>query len=296
MCCWMDNDMSSLLMNIAAWFAKKSPRSLKRFIYSIQPLAHILRWSLNKAAPIGLTEVQIAGGDLVGARMLLDMQAEKDYWLGTYEMELQVAIRKYISPGMVAYDIGANIGYISLLLGRATGGNGMVYAFEALPANLKRLNENIKLNSMEKRIKVIANAVIDEERSVEFLIGRSGGMGKVKGSAGRTEFHYPETIIIEGISLDHFIYADGNEPPDVIKLDIEGGEILALPGMQTLLSRKRPIILLELHGETATEICWNILSEKNYEICSIHPPYNVIYQLGSLDWKSYLLAFPKAQS
>jgi len=292
----MENDMSNMLMNTAAWFAKKSPRSLKRFIYSIQPLAHILRWSLNKVAPVGLSEVQIAGGDLVGARMLLDMQAEKDYWLGTYEMELQAAIKKYISTGMVAYDIGANIGYISLLLARATGENGMVYAFDALPANLKRLNDNIKLNSMQKQIKVIANAVIEEQRPVEFLVGPSGGMGKVKGSAGRTEFNYPETIVVEGISLDHFVYVDGNEPPDVIKLDIEGGEILALPGMQTLLSRKRPILLLELHGETATEICWNILSKENYEIHSIHPPYKVISQLGSLDWKSYLLAFPKVKS
>jgi hypothetical protein len=47
------------------------------------------------------------------------MQVDKDYWLGTYEPELQAALREFIQPGMVTYDIGANIGYVSLLMAKA---------------------------------------------------------------------------------------------------------------------------------------------------------------------------------
>jgi len=77
--------------------------------------------------------VQVAAGGLQGLRLSLDMQTEKDYWLGTYEPELQAAVADLVKPGMQVYDVGANIGYVSLLLARRVGAAGHVYAFEALP-------------------------------------------------------------------------------------------------------------------------------------------------------------------
>ena len=115
-------------------------------IYCIKPLARLVRRGLNAAAPQGLSQATIAAGRLAGATLLLDMQIEKDYWLGAYEPELQDAIGRHIRPGMVVYDVGANVGYISLMLARAVGESGRVLAFEPLPANAERIRRNAALN------------------------------------------------------------------------------------------------------------------------------------------------------
>ena len=284
--------MSRLLLKSAAWIAKRTPPALKRLLYSCKPLADLTRWSLNKVAPTELTEIEIAAGGLVGAKMFLDLQAEKDYWLGTYEGELQAAIADFVHTGMVTYDVGANIGYISLMLARVVREKGKVYAFEALPDNINRLRKNISLNHLEEIIEIVPSAVIDERKTIEFLVGPSDGMGKAAGSAGRTEFDYPRKFLVSGISLDQFVYQDGNPPPDLVKLDIEGGEVLALPGMRRTLNNIKPTIFLELHGKKAAEITWNVLSHHNYKICSIRAPYHEIPGLESLNWKAYLVAFP----
>jgi len=207
-------------------------------------------------------------------------------------VELQAAIADFVHAGMVTYDVGANIGYISLFLARVVREKGKVFAFEALPANLDRLRMNIALNHLEAIIEVVPKAVIDERKKIEFLVGPSSGMGKAAGSAGRTEFNYPNKFIVSGVSLDQFVYQDGNSPPDMVKLDIEGGEVLALPGMRRILTNLKPIIFLELHGKKAAEITWNVLSHNNYKICSIKAPYHKIPGLESLDWKAYLVAIP----
>ena len=112
--------------------ARILPNPVKRTIYRNDLLAGLVRGSLNRVAPPGLTEVKIAAGSAAGMKMRLDLQLEKDYWLGTYESDLQETIADLIQPGCVAYDIGANIGYVSLLLAQNIGQSGKIFAFEAL--------------------------------------------------------------------------------------------------------------------------------------------------------------------
>ena len=175
------------------------------------------------------------------------MQVDKDYWLGTYEPELQSALRELIPPGAVIFDVGANIGYVSLLLAKAAGEAGKVFAFEALPSNVEQLRRNVALNGMEERVTVIDRAVTQAPGPVRFLVHASGGMGKAAGSAGRDD-KYQSEVTVPGISLDEFVYGQGNPPPQVVKMDIEGGEVLALPGMRRVLAEARPLMLMELHG------------------------------------------------
>ncbi len=224
-------------------------------------------------------------------QLRLDLQSEKDYWLGTYEVNLQEVVNQVVKNGWVAYDIGANIGYTSLLLAKAVGETGKVIAFEALPANIKRLRENIDLNGLLSRVKVIHAAVIDTSGEVQFLVGPSDAMGKVLGSAGRTGRH-SESISVSGVALDDFVYQDRNPIPQIIKMDIEGGEVLALRGMIRLLSEARPIIFLELHGPEAARITWEVLSSVDYTICRIQPGLPPVQSLAELDWKSYLVGLP----
>ena len=281
------------ILKLAEWSARKLPETVKRQLYTIPGLAHLLRRVLNRAAPTGESEVVIASGGLAGFHMLLDLQREKDYWLGTYEPDLQAAVVEFVKPGMVVFDVGANIGYISLLLARQVGETGKVFSFEALPTNLERLRQNILLNDFPQRIEIIPAAVVESSRTVRFLVGPSTGMGKADGSAGRMEYDYQDSLSVNGLSLDSFIDDLGHPPPQVIKLDIEGGEVLALPGMRRLLKKNRPLILMELHGPLSAKVAIDEFSMADYQLKAMEPGFPDIDISEELDWKSYLVAIPK---
>lgn len=280
------------VLRLAATAAKTLPAPLKRALYRVRPLANFLRGWLNRNAPVGLTEVTVAAGGLEGARLLLDLQDEKDFWLGSYEPELQAALADLVEPGAVAYDVGANIGYITLLLAQRVGAEGRVFAFEALPANVERLQANLSLNCPQAAVEVVPQAVVEASRPVRFLVGPSVGMGKVDGSAGRSKIQYQGAIEVEGISLDEFVYRQGRPAPQVVKMDIEGGEVLALPGMRRVLKEARPILFLELHGPEAAHAAWESLAEAGYRVCRMEPGYPEVAGREAVDWKAYLVGLP----
>jgi FkbM family methyltransferase len=283
--------MKKNFLSMAAFFARILPVRVKKAIYKIGPVARVIRSSLNKAAPVGLSEVSIAAGDLAGMRMLLDMQDEKDIWLATYEPEMQKALKDLLKPGMTVYDVGANIGYVSLLLAKDVGVNGHVFSFEALPSNVKRLTHNIELNGMQERVSINHLAITDRPGEVKFLVHASNGMGKAAGSAGRNE-KYINELTVPGISLDEFVYAQGHAAPQAVKMDIEGGEVMALPGMVRVLREARPLMLMELHGPESARAAWETLTAAGYTVCEMKPGYPQVPSLAALDWKSYLVALP----
>jgi FkbM family methyltransferase len=279
------------ILKLASWSAHALPDPIKKGFYKVPFLATFLRRSLNKAAPQGITEVEIAGGILEGMHMALDLQSEKDYWLGTYEANLQAAARHFIQPGMTVYDVGANIGYISLMAARLNGPNGKVFSFEALPANIQRLEQNRALNQLEERISIQPAAVVAGSGPVTFFMHHSGAMGKAQGSAGREE-EYQQKIEVNGLSLDNFVYGQNQPLPALVKMDIEGGEGMALEGMTRILKDAPPIFLIELHGEQAARSVWEQLSACGYSLHQMRSGYPRIASLDELDWKAYVVALP----
>ncbi|MEN8172486.1 MAG: FkbM family methyltransferase [Chloroflexota bacterium] len=281
-----------LLLQFAGLMARILPSWVKRAVYDFKPLAGLVRASLNRAVPAGLSAVSVAAGGLKGARLSLDLGAEKDYWLGTYELDLQAAVETWVKPGDVVYDVGANIGYITLLLSRAVGPDGQVFSFEALPTNIERLEKNLGLNAWAAGVTIKHAAVASASSPINFLVGPSGAMGKAEGSAGRSEGH-SESLQVAGIALDDFVYRDHHPAPDLIKMDIEGGEVLALAGMPRLLRDAQPIILIELHGHEAARTAWDTLTAADYSIHQMASGYPPVDTLDDLDWKAYLVALPR---
>lgn len=279
--------MANPLLNLAAAAARLLPAPLKRGLYRLGPLSRGLRGALNRAAPAGLSEASVAAGGLAGARLVLDLQTEKDYWLGTYEMDLQQAIQDWVEPGNVVYDLGANIGYVSLLLARAAGPSGRVFAFEPLPANQDRLQRNLALNP-ELKIELIAKAAADKEGTIPFALHASDDMGKLQGAFG--EASGDRTIEVQTISLDTF--AEQQPAPQLVKIDIEGAELLALRGMAGLLRTARPILFIELHGYEAGRACWELLRAANYRLHWMQGEYASIASSDELKKKSYVIARP----
>jgi FkbM family methyltransferase len=282
--------MANPLLSLASAAARWLPAPLKRGLYRLGPLSAGLRSALNQAAPEGLSQVEVAGGGLAGAKMLLDLHSEKDYWLGTYELDLQQAIRDWVQPGMVIYDLGANVGYLSLLLARHVGAEGRVFAFEPLPANQQRLLANLRLNP-ELNIEFIAMAVANGSGRMAFKLHASDDMGKLEGSAGR-QIEYADSIQVETVSLDDFAYREHNPVPSLVKIDIEGGEVLAVAGMKRLLAEAQAFLLIELHGPEAARAVWEALSGANYSLHRLGKGYPVVKSVDALDWKSYVLGRP----
>lgn len=284
--------MKKAFLKLTEFMARCLPDGIKRAIYHFRPLARLLRKGLNSSVPQGVARVTVAAGDLRGAQLDLDMRIEKDYWLGTYELELQDAIRHFVKPGMTAFDVGANIGYISLLLSRAVGVHGKVLSVEALPANIKRLQGHMGMNTFAANMTVLHAAVVDASKPVMFLVHSSTSMGKAVGSAGRIGEKYANEITVDGVSLDDLVYKHGNPAPDVIKMDIEGGEVLALQGMKRLLREKRPLMMVELHGHEAAQAVWKTLFAEGYTFHRMQEHYPKVTSEEELDWKAYVVAVP----
>lgn len=283
--------MKKSLLSLFSFFARILPLPFKQALYRFPPLARMIRGSINSAVESGLSQVEIAAGDLKGYQLLLNLKAEKSRWLGTYEPELAEAVREFLRPNMTVYDVGANIGYVSLLLAHHVRPEGRVFAFEALPANAERIRRNVALNGLESRITLVAQAVADKSGELTFFVHQSVGMGKVAGSAGRHEEQYQAEIRVAALSLDEFVYGLGNPAPDVVKMDIEGGEVLALPGMKRILAEHHPLLLLELHGPESEKAAWEALTAAGYTLHAMEPGYPILESPEKLGWKAYVIAW-----
>jgi FkbM family methyltransferase len=249
--------------------------------------------ALDLVAPHSRVPVQVTGGVLRGARLCLDFSTEREYWLGIYERWLTLAMRRVCTPGMIVYDIGANIGYTSLLFARLVGPHGAIYAFEPLPENVQRLSEHIAHNPGGAPVHVIPCALSDGEGQEAFLVHRSGAMGKLSGSADR-DTSYESVTAVSSVRLDDFVFRDGNPLPHVIKVDIEGGAVKALPGSVRVIAAARPIFLLELHGPEERQVAWDVLRLHNYRWHAMRRGYPEISRLTDLDdrWRQHVVAMP----
>jgi len=284
--------LKKLILKSAAWFANQVPDSWRKTIYRIKPVARLVRGTLNSAAPEGLSKINVAAGDLKGTKLYLNLQIEKDYWLGTYEPELHAAVRTYVKPGMTVYDIGANIGVISILFAKTVGKTGQVVSFEALPANIERLKQNLIVSGYQNKVSVIHAAVTNHNEPVEFLVHDSTSMGKVAGSGGRKDQDYQKIIQVPGIALDDYLESHPLKKPDVIKLDIEGGEILAIEHMRKTILSAHPLMLVELHGPDSAKAVGKVLNDLNYRVVLMDNPEKEIDLTHPDHWKAYIIAFP----
>ena len=196
----------------------------------------------------------ILQGRLRGKRWIVG-SGEHGYWLGSYEYQKRLAFEKNIGKNTVVYDIGANVGYFSLLAAVLTGPQGQVVAFEPLPRNVDFLKKHIEINCLNN-IKVIEAAVADQDGSSTFKLGASTAMGHL-GAGGELE--------VTLVSLDSLINQGDVKPPDFIKIDVEGAEFEVLQGAQTLIAQYHPTLFLDTHGRDAHQRVIQFLSDRGYQ-------------------------------
>jgi FkbM family methyltransferase len=188
---------------------------------------------------------QVEDGPAAGIWLRLNPRVALDTLRGRGEPDVQDAIQRYLRPGMTFYDLGANIGFFSLLAARMVGEQGRVISFEADPEIAARLREHVARNGFccvtvaEKAVWSEASRVFFERTDPETSPDR--GLGHVAGTASAN------TIEVEAVTLDEFTRTA--PAPDFIKCDVEGAEVEVFRGAQRLLAEKRPVILCEIHSE-----------------------------------------------
>jgi FkbM family methyltransferase len=152
---------------------------------------------------------------------------------GVYEPGTTKLFELMLRPGMTVVDVGAHVGYYTLLAARLVGDQGRVYAFEPHPDTFKVLCQNVKINRLSN--------VVAIPKAVDDTIGRKR-LFLAHGSSGLHSLYArglvsPYSIWVDTTTLDAFFAEEGWPPIDLIKMDIEGGEPAALRGMAQLLTR-----------------------------------------------------------
>lgn len=177
-----------------------------------------------------------AVADVQGHKMFLDSKDSLGLsGLGIYEPFETELFRKEIKKGDVVLDIGANIGYYTLIAAKLVGENGQVYAFEPDPDNFALLEKNVEINGY-KNVVLVQKAVSNKTGKIKlYLCEDNKGDHRIYNSHdGR------QSIEIEAIRLDDY-FKDYNGKIDFIKIDIQGAEEGAIQGMLNLLEKNKTV-------------------------------------------------------
>lgn len=214
--------------------------------------AIIRRWLRATARP---KFYKVLGGPLTGAELCLTNLIEgstHDMITGTFDSFFyEDKVIMQILPRALCWDIGSHFGYHSLAFS-ALG--AQVVAFEPNPLNALRLKLNLDRNPfLAGRIRVRTEALTNQDNSIDFiqsddLAGPSSG-SHIEGAItplAHSIYEGFQRVRITGARADSLI-ANGEQPPEVLKIDIEGAELLMLQGAQSLLRHTKPLLLLEVH-------------------------------------------------
>jgi FkbM family methyltransferase len=212
--------------------------------------------------------------DRWGAWMLLHPYYALDYQLmafGTYDEEVQRCIDARLKPGMVFFDVGANIGAVSLHGALLVGPSGQVHSFEPVPAIVDRLAANVSRNGLTDVIRIHTVALADTcgKAKISFADKEANNQGMASLVTISEGFLQEE---VETITLDEFVRRQGINHIDLMKIDIQGAEPLLIKGAKEVFgSPDAPDLIMEFQpGQLVTlKDLAAMIEECGYEIYKI---------------------------
>jgi len=196
--------------------------------------------------------------------------------------------KRTVKRGDTVVDLGANIGYFSLLAARLVGPGGKVFSFEPEPKNFKYLKKNIKINNYTQ-VKAYQKAVSNRNGKTKlFVCSYDTGHHTINQNKGieaykRGRVIKEQSIKIETVTLDNFLRNKVNKV-DVIKMDVEGAEYLALMGMDEILRKNQDIkmfveffpLLIKKMGNSPEEFIKKLLEDYSFSIYVIPDDYSAM--------------------
>lgn len=199
---------------------------------------------------------RIASGPASGLK-IIPLEGDAEIARGTYELPVQAAVAEIVAPGAVVFDIGANVGFFTLLAARLAGPGGAVHAFEPVERNARAISRSARLNRMET-VTVHQVAVGAESGIAELNLARHIG-GAMLATVGAPP-DIRGTVTVPVVALDAYLRDRGLPLPNVVKIDVEGAELAVIAGMGETLARARPVLVCELDDPSAEGIAARTLA------------------------------------
>ena len=205
--------------------------------------AAFLFLSRHGFVPSGVSTVRYDGLELdIDTRMYPEMLIEDRS--GHLPIR-NLAFKNMVKPGMNVVDVGASIGYYTLVAANLVGSTGRVYAFEPTPTTFELLKRNVERANF-KNVTLVEKAVADFVGTTKLHLSKRNPLANSFG-IGRTDSNFVE---VEVTTLDAFFE---NTKVDVVKMNIEGAELLTLRGMKNLLERNPNLVMMVEFDPEATE-------------------------------------------
>src|SRR5271169_431984 len=194
-----------------------------------------------------------------GYRICISPAENLGYLMGTDEPHLQRAIRRYVAAGDTVYDIGANLGYVSLSLAKRVGSGGQVVAFEPVPRNIERFRQNIEINGITN-VRLLEFAASD--RAGEAVIRIADNLSTASLVWHRNNPSASQ-VSVRTVAIDELVAAGDLGYPKFVKIDVEGAEGEVLDGMCRTLAAALPVLFVEC-SDAGREKAWRLLQELGY--------------------------------
>jgi FkbM family methyltransferase len=222
--------------------------------------------------------VRVSSGPLKDYELFMDIKSFSGWSemvSGNYDSFIFNEIKKINIKGMTVWDIGAHFGYHSLTFAALVGDKGHIYSFEPNPFNLDRFKLNIAKNQeLNKRITLIAKALSDKDGEDMFVFSndvdgsRSSGSHLVGAATPLLDSTYLNFLRknVETIRIDTLLTEAEVSIPDIIKIDVEGAELMVLNGSKAFFEKYKPIIFMEVHNILMMFYVQKFLTELGYEI------------------------------
>lgn len=177
-------------------------------------------------------------------------------WLGFYEFEKQIILKDIIKKGDVVYDIGAHVGYFTIIFAKLVGSSGKVYAFEPFQSNYDYILKHAEINKLSNIIPVQAG-VGSSTGHLTFDLGSHSATGK-KSDSGT--FTFPVYNLID------YIKSTNATIPTLIKMDIEGEELSVVPQLIDLMRTNKTTLLVSTHSDNITAELVNLLESSAFVV------------------------------
>lgn len=267
----------------------------KGVLFALKILYNSLEYLVKKNI-LGQEKIIRKINNIYSMELSLKVKAvDRILYLFGYREELETEIvKKNVKKGMRVLDLGANIGYYTLLMAKLVGEKGKVYSVEPYQPNFKRLKRNILINQLSRRVVLDNIAISDKTRFVDFFVGSSHNLGSLFNNEND---QVQKKIKVKALSLTD--YLKNKLPIDFIRMDIERGELKVFKDlMENWPYSYPPKILFEVHPlgfkdpdpEFTPYLNW--LAERyfpKYVVSSLNP--HAIYKFKFLGYSPQRITF-----
>ncbi len=185
--------------------------------------------------------------------------------IGIYEVHIQDALIKMLKPGDVYYDVGANIGYMTIVGAKKVRSHGHVYAFEPFPENVEKIHAAVVKNNIQN-CTIIQQAASNVCGSADLYLEATSSV-----TPSLVQHHQGRRLSVSTTTLDEFVKR--NRWPNLIKMDVEGAESIVLEGALALISSESaPHWIIEIHSDDNDHEIRKMFDIERYQIKYLTSP------------------------